>query len=295
MSASRRHRDRHDYVRFERPPVIEVALTLQFDPSSIDLDAIGRFAEQSRTELPDRSYQPVAPPMSEQFDVPLAPPPPPFELRFEGNVEMPRIWYVSADGTEVVQVQHDRFTLNWRYLESPDNDYPRYSKLRQRLIELLDRLEGAAKEAGGGDLTVNLCEVTYVNPIVASARPRPDRPFSEPARIVRLLRGRRTNAFLPPVQDVQLQARWIIDGGESGLDVEPPAGRLHLNLTPGLRPPEMTPIYMMNLTARVNPSGSDRKAALEALDVAHKWVVLGFQDLTTEAMHRRWGLIKESE
>ncbi len=34
---------------------------------------------------------------------------------------------------------------------------------------------------------------------------------------------------------------------------------------------------------------------MQALDLGHKWVVLGFKDLTTSKMHRRWGLNEEGD
>ena len=71
-------------------------------------------------------------------------------------------------------------------------------------------------------------------------------------------------------------------------------------MLPGLRPPgtlpsgsaipEPTPIYLVNLTARVMPRRSTVDGAMKALDVGHEWVVMGFKDLTTSEMHKHWEL-----
>lgn len=71
-------------------------------------------------------------------------------------------------------------------------------------------------------------------------------------------------AFLPEAEDAHVAARWRIPGTDGT-----PIGRLHLSIDPGLRPSqpkspaptpdklqplELTPIYLVKLTARVSPS-----------------------------------------
>lgn len=260
---------------------------MQFPPDTVQIEAFGRFAREVREELPIRQRQPVVPPMVESFDVAAVTPPIQFHL--EDPASLPRIWFQSEDGHELVQLQPDRLTLNWREMDR-EAEYPRYASLRGRLEELLKRLTDGLDDIGQLH-EINLCEVTYVNPIGSYRRSAPPKPaeHADLASIINRLRRRPRGAFLTETEDAQLQARWRIPSEELPSDGRP-IGRLYLTATPGLKPPKNTPIYLVNLTARVIPSSGANEDAMEALDVAHKWVVLGFKDLTTNEMHRRWGL-----
>lgn len=286
MHAQARRSSRYDLVSFTNPPVAEVALSVQFDADTVDLEALGLFAHRVRPELPVRQQQPMVPPMVENFD--SAPVAAGFEIRFDVPMTLPNTWFLSEDGVQLVQVQHDRLTLNWRELEHPV-PYPRYEALRARFQELLAMLKECVEEAGK-QARINLCEVTYVNPIEHESH---GGGHGDLAKIINRVRSRPRNAYLPEAEDAQLQARWRIPAEELGRSGRP-AGRLYLAASPALRPPKNTPIYMINLTGRVIPSLDDPSGALDALDVAHKWVVLGFKDLTTPAMHRRWGMKEDS-
>lgn len=265
-------------------------MSVQFQSDAVDMEALGRFAGVVRRELPHRQRHPVAPSMVEAFDkVPVTPS---IEVHLEAPTTWPRTWFMSEDGVQLVQLQHDRFTLNWRELEQ-GVAYPRYDQLRARFEELFGHLLEGLDEVGTAPL-INLCEVTYVNPVEYRGRRAAAGHHPDLAKIINRLRSRPRGAFLPEPEDAQLQARWRIPPEEVGREGPLPAGRLYLSASPGLRPPQNTPIYLVNLTARVIPSGGDAHSAMAALDAGHKWVVLGFKDLTTPRMHQQWGL-KEQE
>lgn len=69
-----------------------------------------------------------------------------------------------------------------------------------------------------------------------------------------------------------------------------PCGRLYVQASPALSQPENLPIYILQLMARVVPSGVEPKAVDNAVELAHRWVVFGFKDVTTKKMHAHWGL-----
>lgn len=277
----------YELVSFSNPPVAEVALSAQFAADTVDIEALGSFAHHVRGALPRRRRQPMAPPLVETFD--RVPQVPSIEIHLETPISLPRTWFLSESEVQLVQLQHDRLTLNWREVEQ-GAPYPRYGQLRERFEELFGVLGDILRDVEQS-ADVNLVEVTYVNPIDLAPPVGDGHP--DLAKIVNRVRPRPRNAFLPEAEDAQLQARWRIPGdalGRAG-----PAGRLYVSATPGLRPPKNTPIYMVNVTGRVIPTGGDLDSTMEALDLAHRWVVLGFRDLTTTDMHRQWGLQEEAE
>lgn len=277
----------YDLVSFSKPPVAEVALSVQFERDTVDIDALGLFAREVRDALPVRQRQPVAPAMNEIFDAPQHLPS--IDFHFEPPTVLPRFWFTSESGVELVQLQHDRLSVNWRQM-GPDDEYPRYEELRRRTGELLTLLTNCVdgrprSEPGPSRVFPNLCEVVYVNPVEARASASSTK-HSDLSHVLNRVRGRPRGSFLPDAEDSQLQARWLIPS--VGEDM--PRGRLYLSATPQVKTPENLPIYMINLTARTIPSSSDHSGVMSALDVGHEWVVLGFRDLTTARMQERWGL-----
>lgn len=274
-----------ELITFSDPPVGEVVLTVQFDRELVDIDVLAGFTNAVRSELPGMQRHPVLPPMRESFDVMAGPPP--FEIRIDSSVSLPRTWFVSPDESRLIQLQPDRLSLNWRQTDT-GAEYPRYTTLRQDFERYLAILQENVAARTDSELRITACEVTYVNPVDFSSEPLGG---GHPAlsEALNRLRPRPESAFLPPVEDAQLQTRWRIPGTEVGRDAEPPAGRLYLTASPGFRPESNAPIYILTLVGRVLPPDGSLGAAWTSLDVAHKWVVLGFGDLTTPEMHAQWG------
>lgn len=210
--------------------------------------------------------------------------PPRIELQF-GQLAFPRTWLVSTDEHRLVQLQSDRLVLNWRRL-SGDQPYPRYTVLRELFSTLLGQLTDVLAATGSPVPAVNFCELSYINEIavpgVKTAQPHPD--LSTILDVVNTLKGR---DFLPQAEDAQFQARWRIPAKQ--LPDGAPIGRLYLAVTPAFRADTQLPIYGLNLTSRVvPPPAADFGLALEILDIGHDWIVRGFADLTTKAMHDQW-------
>ena len=68
--------------------------------------------------------------------------------------------------------------------------------------------------------------------------------------------------------------------------IEGPLGRLHVSVEPRFQ--DEHPFFRMSLTARGRPAGTDFDGVRRFLDVGREWIVKGFTDFTTEAMHKLW-------
>src|SRR4051812_34284793 len=103
--------DQTDLVTFERPPVNEVVLSVQFATEVVDeVGMLANFWPQVREAFPLHEKQPPLPPMTEEFGLPSGDGP---QFQFLQGPMAPRYWFVSSDKTSLIQVQADRFTLNW--------------------------------------------------------------------------------------------------------------------------------------------------------------------------------------
>ncbi len=269
---------------FVRPPVNEVALAVYFSPPlglrSVD---IGVLHERWRDRYPATLDQPVLPPVPvETFG------PPSLGVTFHlGAPTGTRVWFQTAGGERVVQVQADRLVLNWRRV-SPADDYPRFATLRPEFARVLAELAELNDSLGVGPLRVGQAEVSYTNTIEQlGAEP------VTPSDIIAPWSGDHTDAFLPPEEDVRLDLRYRIPKA----DGTGPAGRLYVAMQPAIRPgpgqttPESS--FVLQLFARGVPSTPETAGALDFLDLAHEWVVNGFVSLTTPRMHKVWGQMTE--
>jgi hypothetical protein len=87
-------------------------------------------------------------------------------VRFEMGVPVPRCWFLNDAGTELIQVQQDRFIHNWRKVGEKD-EYPRYPHIRATFKKELTTFCELLDSEKLGEFTPNQCEVTSVNHIVS--------------------------------------------------------------------------------------------------------------------------------
>lgn len=264
---------------FDDPPVIEVALAIQFEAAVESLD-VATYGARIRSDFPKRSEQPPRPLLEERFDDLQEAPP--FRLEILDRPPLSRFWFLSEDEGRLVQVQQDTFALNWRKLDASD-EYPRYPALREKFIHYLGELQDVLSAEGKPDLAPNWCEVTYINHV------GPDSdgnrlPLYEVLSVMREPSFR----FLPGAEDAQAAARFRI------LEDDKPIGRLIVNANAAIRAVDRAPIWVMTLTARIRASEPNREAALSRLDLGREWVVRGFADVTTERMHQEWRMHEAS-
>jgi uncharacterized protein (TIGR04255 family) len=262
------------FVDFVAPPVAEVVLSAQFAAPIVDISVLAGFTTAVRRSAPTISHQPVLPRIEETFDRPTMTPPFQFIAQQPG---LPRTWF-SGIPNYLIQLQGDRITLNWRR-STIEEKYPGYVRVRQRFDRHLKQLAAAVARTGRELPPIDMCEVAYVNPVGVPGE-HPEFRHPDLGEVINRIEAAPEGAFLPQPEDAQYQARWRIDHPRGS---ERPVGRLYLAAVPHLAP---NPLYMITLTAHVRPVPEE--TGFDALNKAHEYVVLGFEDLTTEKMQKHW-------
>jgi hypothetical protein len=132
---------------FERPPVAEVILSVAFEPvQGLGVIELARLWEEKfRGEFPGVEEQPPWQMPIERLS--SSPGTPNVSLEVFSSPPMPRLWFISERGTELVQVQRDWFARNWRKMDSPEG-YPRYASLRRPFEEALSSLANGLEAEG---------------------------------------------------------------------------------------------------------------------------------------------------
>lgn len=266
-------------VDFVHPPLNEVVFSVQFEsPVTDEIGVLSDFWQVIRRDFPQHEKQPPLPPVTETFDVP--PRPPELQLQLLQTGPTVRYWFLSEDGTLIVQVQPDRLMFNWRQVTGSEG-YPHYDVLAPRFEELL-RIFLACDSVDDQRAKVGWVELQYINPIEVEAL---HGTHGQLARILKFLVSDPHRETLPDVEDTQLQQRFRItdDTGE-------PQGRLYLTAVPAVRATDQAPLYVITLLGRGRPAPGELVPGVTGfLDRAHDLIVNGFREVTTDEMHRVWG------
>lgn len=259
--------------KYDKPPVIEVALSVQFDRLDVTAAHLGLIWQQYRNRFPTIQEKPELEAVIERFgpSAKLA-----LGVRFEiGAMPTPRYWFVSESGNELVQVQRDRFIRNWRKTEGGP-DYPSYEKLRQSFVDDWELFAQFVAEEIKSPVMPNQCEVTYVNILE-------DMQSGQLPRVLAWVSGECSDDYLGDPEDAELTLRYVLKD-----ENDHAWGRLHIAATPAFKATDNKPVVRLNLTARGAPFKKDASSALEWLDKGHEAVVRGFTSLTTKDMHLAW-------
>ncbi len=259
---------------FAKPPVVEVACSIQFDPiDGLHAGLLGLLWEEYRSRYPRVEEQAPLHPTREEFTVA----PPRMGIRMAGTFPMPRLWFLTEDGQRLVQVQRDHFIVNWRKLDT-GAAYPHYPFLRAMLIEEIDVFQQFLADEKLAPIRAVQTELTYVNHIEARESDGSRKSLS---RIVRIWADNAVGK-LPDFEEAAVQAHYIMRDGEK------PVGRLHVTIEPQRYVKDNAPLYALTLVARGAPSTSDVDGAIAFLDRGHETIVEGFTAITTDEMHKTW-------
>jgi len=266
---------------YSDPPVVEVALSVQFEAiKGLRTPQVGLLWNEFRSQFPRVEEHPPLDAVIERFGEKPKPSKPSIRFQMLPTPPIPRCWFLNKDGTQLIQVQSDRFIHNWRK-RGADQEYPRYQNLRNAFAVELGKLEQFLQREELGDLCPNQCEVTYVNHILAG---KGWKEFSELGEVLTVFQAQYSDGFLPAPEDARTALRFMIPNEQGE-----PRGRLHISVEPAYRTSDGTPMLVMNVTARCHPTGDGVGGALGSLDIGHEWVVRGFTSITTPAMHGIWG------
>jgi uncharacterized protein (TIGR04255 family) len=276
-------KNRPELPDFEAPPVTEVVLSVQFEViGAFQVQHIGLLWERFRSRFPKVETHPPLDPAYETF--PTAPQKPTVRFELAPAVFVPRVWFVNATGTELVQIQQDRLVHNWRKVGTGAS-YPRFEHVQDQFHQDLSDFQSFLEEHSLGVLKPNQCEVTYINRIETNS------VWSSHGDAGRVLKDLAKNLGTPHLstpEALRLSSRYVIR--DSDTDSGKPIGRLHVEFFPAFHASTSKPIFVLNLTARGAPiENADLEGVFRFMERGRALIVHGFAELTTSEMHHSWG------
>lgn len=266
---------------YSNPPVIEVASSVAFQPlAGFTAAHAGDFWQSYlRSTFGSVEERPPYIPQVERFGAGVQMPPFPFQ--FTATLPPPRLWFVTSDGTELVQVQRDWFACNWRKVQ-PKTKYERWQNRRASFQHWYETFLRYLNDQGLGPPTPFQFEVTYVNHLLPDAGI--GSTFSELSQAIPLF-GSSLGRFLSVPEHGRIDFQYLIPSGTTDL----PLGRLHIEAQPALRAEDRKPMIVLTLTARGGMSGPAISDIVTRLDLGRAWIVQAFADVTSDRAQEVWG------
>ena len=199
-----------------------------------------------------------------------------------GSVPL-RAMFTDASNSELVQVQASAFLRNWR--KTAENQaYTHYSDLKPKFeadwkifTEFLLANQLSTPQ-------VFQCEVTYVNHLV---RGEDWDSYNDLAKLLKPFAPRtgvaeygRAYGYLPEASTVGLNVGYNLS--EVGVT-------LQITCHSAVRKPDGAEVIQLNVSARADVLNGATGEIWKKLDQCHDAVILGFDDVTTEIAHQKWG------
>ena len=259
---------------FERPPVVEVLLSVQFRAlAQLAIPHFGLFWQRIRSTYPRFQVHPPVNPAFERFGEPIVRAP---QISIEFGSPPVRCWFIDESENRLLQIQNDRFIHNWRKVRIQDA-YPRYNTVRRTFEAEWENFCDFLVSENLGDAQPNQCEVIYINHIEHVDLHGRSIGLHE---IFPSWTGDTSGNFLPDPVLMQCMASYEMPNQR---------GRLHIDFKPAIRHADGKTIILLTLTARGAPASSNIADVLLWFDSGREWVVRGFTDFTSEMMHSLWG------
>lgn len=266
-----------DLPDFSRPPLDEVVFGVQFAPLSGFYDPhVGLLWRRIRSNFPTLEIQPrLESPIDDLApNAQLTPPLIVMPLSGQG-----RSWLISQDEEFVLQVQNNRFMLNWR---RRDSAYPHFEDLEERFWEYYGGFRELLTDENLPAPEVQQVELSYINWITDMSAHEVFRPAQSASL---------TTLGLGPFPEEQHFIGRYLARSETG----DPFGRLYVQCQPAVRiqPARSDTGLQFTLTFRAPGKEPLRDKRLkELLAFGRVSIVRSFFDLTTDDAHQRWGVLQ---
>ncbi len=214
------------------------------------------------------------------------------QISLSTAVETPRVWFLSEDGADLVQIQSNRFVRNWRKQPTVNRDYPHYDDhIRPSFLSDLNEFRQALIDNGLEDISINQCELTYVNHITPN---EVWQSHSQIDRILNIWSKESSKSLGSGFENASVRfSNKIEDSAGEFL------GRVHFDMQPQFlvqsgKSGEPSPVFVCNLVARGRPISDKEDGFIRFLDLGRRQMIELFERIFTEAIQESWEKVGDS-
>jgi len=261
---------------FEKPPVEEVVLSIVFDslPKLLAPHLGEIWQEFKKDGFTDVKEHPAIPAKVETFRSHLQ------ARDLEINVpDLPRVWFVHKDDNQIIQVQRDRFTYNWRKIE-PNHQYPGFPQIYNKFEDLYNRFRQTLEELQIGPIKPLQYELTYMDRLMHEDAWRTLNDIGQIYNI--FVNPQQLNSFWSDPEFLDLRASFLVPELK---------GRLYLAIRNRIRTADQKQTLQTDFTLRGLPkdTANARKVWFEAArnQITEKFALLFTERIQTEVWKRK--------
>jgi uncharacterized protein (TIGR04255 family) len=253
---------------YTNPPIVESVLGVEFSEpiKGWNLGHYGMFWQRVREKYPTLE---VNQPLTDESG-----------LFLTAEPILPRCWYVAPASDRLVQIQPDRFIVNWRRRpQGANEEYPHYPANRDIFLTEWNAFTDFLASEKLTLPAVKRCEVTYVNQIDQGQGWENSGDLED---VFTCWKGKSDDPLFSRPEHVSFNLAYMVHE------------RVVLNcqLSPTIRIDTGKQSLRFNLTAKVEPQPEVTgtvEGILSALDECRYAVVKGFESLTTVPIQQFWG------
>ena len=203
------------------------------------------------------------------------------ELRIGNIPELARIWFIHENEDQILQVQRDRFTFNWRKTDS-DQKYPGFSTIYERFQDFYSRFCLTIEKLDVGSVQPLQYELTYIDQLM----------YGESWNSIYDV-GKIFNMF-----NDSFESEHFWEGAESlnfrtTFPVRDLHSRLHVAISNRLKMPEKIHTLQTDFTLRGSPENADYEIAtwfnLARDRINDKFVSMFSENIQTQVWGRNNG------
>jgi uncharacterized protein (TIGR04255 family) len=258
---------------YKSPPLNEVVLGVQFNqPAGYQQIRAGEVWALYKTDYPLVEEQPPLAPSFETFG---GSPTSVLNIGFATGATHDRFWFLSQSKDELIQFQADRLLHNWRKVGDGTNPYPRFEKMIEKFQSELLTLEAYLATLAPQKLTINQCEVSYINHIFVDDTP-------DPGAWLRFL----SLSEACKADDISVSMRRVLKGHDAK-----PLGRLFIEANSGFTP-KGDQVLVVTLAVRGAPQSTTVDDAIKFICSSRETIVNTFAEITTDSAQKVWERIQ---
>jgi uncharacterized protein (TIGR04255 family) len=259
---------------FHNPPVVEVLLAVQFEPSSVTSAIAGAFwwdclgiGDWNPPNEAGRLAETV-----ERFAGDHSIRMPKFQVSFQNKTVMNRIQIRHRESPCMIQIQDTHFIYNW--IKAGDQ-YPRFDTVKEEFDRYYEEFcNFLTNKCNFEPIKPNLWEVTYVNQI-----PRGNlwNTADEWPNVIPTLFGNTSSYGGTTLETLS---------GEWRSEIPDQRGRLHVRARQKTIEETQEPSLLLELQSR-GPLPPEADLS-EAFEIGHKCIINSFADITSKQAHQEW-------
>ncbi len=262
--------------KFDAPPVVETALSLQFARFSGFSTAMAGWFWKSylskhvdgthwtKVEEANRIEDDFEEVGKEKWLQPAV-------RLSQGESRRTRI--IRSDEERMLQIQDSRVVLNWR---KRGGEYPSYPTLAKEFWTIFPLFEEFAADAGFGSIEQNQWEITYVNHIPKGDLWQTPLDWGKIMPVVSFPAHGRVD-----MEGETLSSNWR-------LRLSPARGRLYVALRHALVQPGDSEVMELKLTARGPVRAEEGWSSADGFELGHDAIVRTFAAMTSAEAHKLW-------